>query len=135
MGTLDNYLSQAVDPGDFTGRYNTSLSPADEAAFQTLISKDKKLAGDLYDYDVRGWWKAGGSKASNGHGPDTFKKPNHPTFSDQSIYSGGMNQGGSWVGDDYAPSATNMHYHEPKELQNYFARVEPQSKILAPSVK
>lgn len=37
------------------------------------------------------------------HFPDTYKKPNHPTFSNESIYSTPENPGGFWVGENYNP--------------------------------
>jgi hypothetical protein len=41
-----------------------------------------------YDYDLRGAFKAGLTPdPKTGHWPDTFKKPNHPTFSNESIYA------------------------------------------------
>jgi hypothetical protein len=38
---------------------------------------------------MRGYWKAnpGGKPDSRGHFPDTFKLPNHPTFSAESKYA------------------------------------------------
>lgn len=37
------------------------------------------------------------------HFPDTYKRPGHPTFSNESIYSTPENQGGQWTGEDYNP--------------------------------
>ncbi len=37
------------------------------------------------------------------HFPDTYKRPSHPTFSDESIYSTPENPGGSWKGEKYIP--------------------------------
>jgi hypothetical protein len=49
--------------------------------------------------------KAGLTPAANGHWPDTFKKPNHPTFSDQSIYAKQRpDLAGHWNGDNYVPA-------------------------------
>src|SRR5690242_7452603 len=86
------------DPNDFSGRYNTQLTPAEEQQFQQWAQASGR-ANDTYDYDLRGAWKSGAATAPNGHLPDTFKKPNHPTFSDQSQYHGiDGYQGGSWGG-------------------------------------
>lgn len=53
-----------------------------------------KDMGDIHtldngqDYDFRGAYQAAilDKYNSNSHFPDTFKKPNHPTFSNESIY-------------------------------------------------
>ena len=66
---------------DFTKRYNTVLSPEQEAIFQAWAIDESKAQGrnvlnDLYDYDLRGMWDAGaGFGGGNGHAADTFKKP------------------------------------------------------------
>jgi hypothetical protein len=127
------------DPLDYSGKYNTPLPPQDEATYQQWVGQQSQAAGrnvanDTYDYDMRGWWKANnGAPLEGGHLTDQYKKPNHPTFSDQSQYNGvdGM-QGGKWQqGDDknwsFTPGATNM-YSAP-ELQDYFQRVEPGNTV------
>jgi hypothetical protein len=56
------------------------------------------------DYDYLGWASNGGldsagqMKQDGLHFPDTYKMPNHQTFSDQSIYANGGNKNlaGSW---------------------------------------
>lgn len=131
------------DPADQTANYNTPLSPGDEAAFQAWLKKTGK-AGDLYDYDMRGFWKAG-AKFDKGHGADTWKKPNHPTFSDGSIYSGPDTPGGQWAPMDppseqyprgtwaFAATPQNMKYQDPGDLQAYFQRAEPGSIAIPPA--
>ncbi len=69
-----------------------------------------------------------------GHTTDKFKKPNHPTFSDESQYSGqNGNVGGHW-GDDgtFTPSNTNLTQHTSAELQQYFKQNEPDTKLVLP---
>lgn len=48
------------------------------------------------DHDLPRAFKSGLSPGANGHWADTFKKPNHPTFSDQSQYAVGSDAGPSW---------------------------------------
>lgn len=113
------------NPVDMTGQYNTLLSPAEESDYQK--EHDPR---DSYDYDMRGAFKQGITAAGNGHFPDTFKKPNHPTFSDQSIYHGKNGYtGGSWgtaAGrDTYTPSQTNLDMHGTDGIKGYFGKVEP----------
>jgi hypothetical protein len=90
---------------------------------------------------MRGWWKQFGSlKMEDGqHFPDTYKKPNHPTFSRESIYNGAMVSdgipiyGGTWGEDYYQPSATMIRFMQnPQFLQDYFKKVEPNMRLLLP---
>jgi hypothetical protein len=63
------------------------------------------------------------------HFPDTYKKPNHPTFSDESKYHGGKYEGGHWGfengKDTFTPGRTNLEQHTAKEIQDYFKEYEP----------
>lgn len=131
---------EPTEPPDFTDKYNTKLSPADEEKFQAAMKENPKLARDLADYDVRGWWKQGAATAENGHGTDEFKKPNHPTFSDESKYHGvDGNQGGHWVEDNgkfsYEASPTNLKNYGQGGLADYFKRVEPDIQLIIPTNK
>lgn len=110
------------DPRDLSGEYNTSLAAKDEAGFQRWASQLSRLR-DLYDYDLRGAYKAG--FRGNGHLPDTYKKPNHPTFSVESQYSGPGIAGGQWGENVYYPSQQNLRTYSPQELMQYFREVEP----------
>lgn len=49
------------------------------------------------DYDMRGFWKAGGKRAANGHFPDTYKTPYHKSFSNESRYA--TKDAPHWEGD------------------------------------
>jgi hypothetical protein len=132
----------AAGPPDMSDRYNTQLSPDDEAAFRQWLaalsqSKGYDASQDLVDYDLRGAWKSGAAQAENGHLPDTFKKPNHPTFSAESQYSAGDMAGGNWAERDgkwdFQASPHNVRMLSPEALQAYFARVEPDSRLRLPS--
>ena len=121
------------DPKDFSGKFNTHLSPTDELLFQQW-AKDTNRSNDTYDYDLRGAWKeimsGSMSESANGHLGDRYKKPNHPTFSDQSIYHmKGGNLGGKWSEEGgktvFTPSATNLKNMSADELRRYFDKVEP----------
>lgn len=82
--------------------YNTSVP--DELAFQDWKVKNAPRDSGA-DYDLRGAYLANMQRADNGHMGDRFKKPNHPTFSDQSQYAVGDQRGraGSWAGDVFIP--------------------------------
>lgn len=120
-----------------TTQYNTILSPQNEAAFQTWATANPRL-GNTYDYDSRGFWQAGAGQNANGHGSDQWKKPNHPTFSNQSMYHGlDGNQGGAWEqlpdgSYTFTPSSTNLQMYSPKDLQDYFLKVEQGNKVILP---
>ena len=60
--------------------------------------------GDTTDYNFPAWQLANPIKASyhvvnpeQFHGPDTYKYPNHMTFSDESMYSIPEHMGGHWT--------------------------------------
>lgn len=122
----------AVDPRDMSGKYNTALSPEDEASYQKW-AKSSGHENDTYDYDMRGAWKAGAGQNENGHFTDQFKKPNHPTFSNESQYHGvDGNEGGAWgkKGDAYTFRPGKTSAYSRAELQDYFKRAEPGNSVL-----
>lgn len=85
-------------------QYETKLSPEAEPKFQEWKAQNApKDSGE--DYDLRGAFAAGvGPDPATGHWPDTWKKPNHPTFSDQSMYAkDAPGLAGTWDGDTYVP--------------------------------
>lgn len=87
--------------------YGTQLSPDEEQQFSTWKAQNAPNdSGE--DYDLRGAFKAGLSPdPATGHWADTYKKPNHPTFSDQSMYAqDAPDKAGHWDGDTYIPPQT-----------------------------
>jgi len=87
--------------------YNTKLSSEEEAAFPAWKAKNAPNDSGA-DYDLRGAFREGLSRdnAAGEHFPDTYKKPNHPTFSDQSIYAQyAPDKAGTWDGDQYIQPA------------------------------
>lgn len=131
------------DVNDYSSKYNTVLSPEEEKAYQIWATKTGR-GRDVYDYDMRGAWKNNVSADGDEHYPDTYKKPNHPTFSDQSIYHGADGlYGGTWFKpqadvDTFIPSRHNLDTHRGDVLPKYFQKVErtaegkPRAKILMP---
>lgn len=93
----------ADDTRDYDDSYNTKLSGDEEKSFQKWKSRvAPRDSGE--DYDLRGAYKGQAAQAKNGHWPDTYKKPNHPTFSNQSRYApNAPDKAGSWDGDRYIP--------------------------------
>ena len=79
---------------------------------------------------MQGAFLAGVQSSSNGHLPDTFKKPNHPTFSiDSKYHNVDAKQGGWWLelpnGEWlFVPSETNWQQNGDF-LEDYFKVAEP----------
>lgn len=127
--------------GDLIASYNTNLSPQDEAAFQQYMARTGQGVGD---YDLRGSWKAGIRPNERGHLPDTWKKPNSPTFSEESKYSTPDHTGGRWIPIDpesvpeskrrwvFVASPWNMSNMGAGKLSDYFTQEEPNSQIVLP---
>jgi hypothetical protein len=104
--------------------YDTPLKPDEETAFQAW-KKQYAPKDSGADYDLRGAFKAGlKPDPQTGHWPDTFKKPNHPTFSDESIYAKNRpDLAGHWTGphhDQYVPPVAGQQ--TPRQ-PSFFERV------------
>ena len=140
-------IPAAADPNDFSDRYNTPIPPERQAAFNQYVADQTKATGksplnDRYDYDVQGDWLGGAARDERGHGSDRYKKPNHPTFSDQSQYHGKDGYvGGHWDQSSqgqytsYTPSQTNLNFRSPTELQDYFTKTEPGIALRSPGYR
>ena len=97
-------------------KYSTKLNPIEEALFRTWATKNKVSLdpGWNEDYDMRGLWKANPNATPDerGHWPDTYKLPNHPTFSDQSIYA--TSNAPHWYGNRLIDFKGNLIADETK---------------------
>lgn len=128
-------------PPDFTSKFNTPIPPEKQQEYAAW--KAKYAPNDSgSDYDYAGAFLAGENPSGeSGHFTDKFKKPNHPTFSNESQYNGTTDekgvryQGGKWGDNDsFTPGTTNLTTHGVEALQKYFKEREPNSKlILTPS--
>lgn len=105
-----------------------------------------------YDYDYKSFFKDNpDAKMSPGeHYPDTFKKPNHPTFSSESMYNdipywnpktGDLDkaEGGQWGKnaegkDTFTPGRANLDHHSAQDLIDYFKKTEPDAVLLLPGM-
>ena len=128
----------------FRDQFNTRLSTDEEKSFRLWAKKNKRDPDlETIDYDLRGFWKHNGKFADNGHAADTYKKPNHPTFSDQSMYHGAADVlGGSFVGGtwterngrtQFRPSVRMLETtHDPQWLQGYMQKREPSVDLILP---
>ena len=96
---------------------------------QQPVNKAEGGSIEPRDYDMEGALAAGVKPDKYGHMPDTYKLPNHMTFSEGSIYSTPEHLGGKWLpGNDgswtFWPTQFNMSQHSLPEMQSYFSRVE-----------
>lgn len=88
----------------------TILAPQDEILYQKWLQKSHIMDASEPDshYDYRGLFKAlHGSPVpttSERHFSDQFKQHGHTTFSNESQYSSGPSDGGSWRDDTFIPS-------------------------------
>ena len=116
---------------DFSGQFNTKLSEKEEAEFIKWATETGRLK-DVFDYDIRGYWKeTKGKQLKEGeHATDKYKKPNHPTFSNQSVYNGATLPntkipvyGGVWDEQTktFTPSETMLRFTvHPEMLKQYW---------------
>lgn len=133
----DFFEQQAAPPAAIASppaKYETQLTPAEQPGFDAWKAKNAPNdSGE--DYDLRGLFKSGQGTDARGHATDQFKKPNHPTFSTQSQYSGkDGNTGGQWIERDgktfFTPSQTNLKTRSFAELQQYFKENEPDATLV-----
>lgn len=129
---------------DQSANYNTPLGAEQKLAYALWAASLPQQLQSTADYDLQGAWKGNARAAANGHLPDTYKKPNHPTFSAESDYSGPYAQGGAWVaptdprqaeagrGYTFFASPDNLRFRSPEELQAYFRAAEPGNQVVLP---
>ena len=109
-------------------QYNTPLRPGRQRRFDKWTAKESERQGrdilmDKGSYDIQGFWKSEDYKHmdKDNHGSDTWKKPNHPTFSTGSKYVSEMNPGGLWLEDgSYYPSYQTSQLYGPEYYQWLF---------------
>lgn len=116
-------IKQGIDKGivDPQGKNAIKLSQNDENS----------------DYDMEAFRRNNPDAvvAPGQHYPDTYKKPNHPTFSNESIYHGKEGaEGGKWEKNEdgtfnFTPGKSNLEHFSPEQLEDYFKRVEPGNKL------
>ena len=122
--------------------YDTPLPAKEVDTYKKWVSRQSKIQGrdiskDVGDYDLAGLYKSvKGSDLPYGHGTDQFKKPNHPTFSQESIYHGKDSIGGRW--DEVAgkpvfyASPLNVKNMGVEGLKEYFRTREPGVQLVLP---
>ncbi len=125
MASMDDY---------FYTHFNTEIPPEKFSGFVDWMTQESKRKGrdmtmDLRSYDLQGYWLNKDKYPEDpktGHITDKYKKPNHITFSDESIYHGKDFQGGNWKQREnkwvYTPSKTVIDFHGIDKLKNYFSQ-------------
>lgn len=111
--------------------------------FEEYYKHVPEYKNDTSGYDLRGYyndnpkgaWKFANSE--HGHAPDTYKKPNHITFSNQSKYSTPSNPGGRWAFENnqdvfYATLQNIKNAGGIDKLQKYFQEQEKGVKLVLP---
>lgn len=93
------------------------------------------LGTQVPDYDYDAAKAAGVTATANGHWPDTYKLPNHITFSDESIHNKGG--AGHWedLGQDkwsFTPGPENLKHHSMDDMRKYFKEFEPDATLIEP---
>lgn len=123
-----------VDP------YETQLSDKEEVEYQKWVAEKSAELGrpvESSDYDMRGFWKDPKARqGANGHFPDTYKKPSHPTFSNESKYSGvDGNEGGEWAKKGgkwtFQPGPTNIS-NGLDHTREYLKQSDPDVELIEP---
>lgn len=114
-----NALANALFPAPQAS--TTYLPPDREAQYRAWLVSIGQTPGSGYnidnnwngtDYDYRGFFaKYGPVDIRNGqHFTDEYKLPNHPTFSNESVYAAGQAApyAGSWAENTFNPSPLGL---------------------------
>lgn len=118
--------------------YNTGLTQPELDEYYSWANKKyggyDKVLYEMGAYDLQGAWKdiKDGKidfDPETGHLPDTYKKPNHISFSNESRYHDGKNTiGGQWeeTGDrwKFKPAAQTVELYGKPALEQYFQEHE-----------
>lgn len=114
--------------------FNTWLATVAKMQGRTV----PQLLANQQNYNLQAAYQAGAMPDARGHLSDVGKTPQHITFSTESVLNGqNGEQGGVWGGDDksgwtFTAGPSNLKYHTPDELQQYFKQQEPYAKLAIP---
>lgn len=93
--TVEESSAADIKASKNLGEYDTELGAVRENMYHQWKQSLPKQLQSEEDYDLRGYYKETGGETTDGHLPDKYKKPNHPTFSkDSKYYKEGM-----WAGE------------------------------------
>ena len=111
---VSNYLT-SMAPSSKTSlrdKYNTELDE-DQMMLYNLFKKEFDIKDDSEDdMDIKGIFASGNYKELEGFSDEEYRKPNHPLFTNKSLYSNLETMGGKYNRDGhFEPSKTNMQYN------------------------
>lgn len=120
---------------------NKPTQYSDVRPFIEWLDRNNLLLSD--DYDHMGAFNAGLQPDERGHLPDTYKLPNHITYSNESKYAQqkGAPPAGRWEenpkgGWNFYASLQNIrNAGGPEKLMQYFKTYEPDSTLIFPKGK
>lgn len=109
-----------------------------EDSYQAWLKKNKLKESP--DYNMQDAFLAGLQPDERGHLPDTFKKTNHITYSDESVYSkqpdapppGKWRDAGEGKWAFWASPTNILNAGGIEKLQKYFKDYEPDSTLILP---
>lgn len=114
------------------------MNYSDWLKYRSALQK-RDISKDEQDYDLESYYNSlkynPNEESANMHLPDTYKKPNHPTFSSQSMYHiPGIQEGGNWNEDNqgkwsFKPSDINLRNMSAEHMQDYFNKADPNAKL------
>lgn len=120
-----------VDARDISSDERTILNPKEEEKFQIWALKNGVPNPDdpNHFYDYRGAYIADEGPDKNGHWTDKYKQHGHETFSQESQYSNGPGDGGTWIknkkGEDIFVPAQNIGETVLQSPRNEFQLQQP----------
>jgi hypothetical protein len=135
---------------DLSDKYNTPIPPDLMPDYLRWVQQQSQKKGydvrlDAKSYDIQGLFMAlhKGEKGlydeKTGHSTDRFKKPNHISFSNESMYAKDGLEGGKWTytdkGTEFTPGKTNYIYNQANDIFKYFREREPNIKLNLPNTK
>lgn len=125
--------------------YDTPLTAEQVRAYRIWRASLPASLQNTDDYDLQGAFLRHAQQSGRAHLDDAGKKPNHMTFSDQSMYSTPANPGGSWQSagtpNPFVPgeesyvfwaSPANLLSHSASSLADYFRQSEPGNAVVLP---
>lgn len=124
----------------YRNNFNTAIPQALKEEYNKWLQSLPEGQRSTDDYDLAGYFMAG-KNGENGiklydrengeHFIDRFKKPNHPTFSNESQYSSPMGfQGGRWLeGRNGWIFEPNFNIYSKEELRDYMLKNEPNASL------
>jgi len=120
--------------------YNEAVQKQTPAGYSEWKSQLPKNLQNEVDYDLQQLYRdnPNAKPSASLHLDSKYKKPNHITFSDESIHSNDKTQGGRWEEIDgkwnYTPSEYVLSQHPEEELKDYFKRNEPDAILNLPKI-